>query len=183
MIRVSDVGVGGMTLDDLPPLDLTESGNRRGRRRSAAEPEGRSRRDFLRGALAFGTGVGLYTLGVFPKARPAAAEYFNDWQQNWTGPCGSGGYAVNHSEDYLKCGPSSTCNTQCCSPNAWHSYWEDGVLPEYYYRPDECWKHNGTWWYDAWWWKYRDGKTYRCSDGWTCGANSCYKSICPWHVA
>lgn len=166
-----------LTFEDLPEVD---AGHIRGRLRPP------SRRNVLRG-LAIG-GVGL-AFGVFSAvnrgADEAEAAYFKDWKDTSSGPCKS--YARKHTERGIRCGPSTMCKDQRCCwkyfPGAdnkvgWHKR-APGIKGTYYlHRPDACWAGS----YDSWRWKFSDGKTYRCSDGWTCRDGSCYKTICPWAV-
>ena len=48
----------------------------------------------------------------------------------------------------------------------------------YTQRPNQCWA--GT--YEGWRWKFKDGHTYRCSDGYRFTSRGATKTICPWSV-
>ena len=170
-----------ISFDDLPEADP-----QRLRKRLRPRP---SRRRFMGTVLAGGAAVGLTSLAMVNRAADSAqAAYWQDWTSTSTGPCDPvTGYARNHTENGIKCGPSPMCTTQSCCWKyrsgagnlvGWHKS-APGSTGYYLHRPDAC--YQGT--YDSWHWKFSDGKTYRCSDGWTCSASgSCSKSICPWAV-
>ncbi|GGK58119.1 hypothetical protein [Ornithinimicrobium pekingense] len=163
---------------DLPVADAGHL-----RRRLRPRP---TRRTFLGSVLGAGTAVGLGSLFLLNRAAETArAAYWLDWTSTTTGPCAS--YARDHTENGIQCGVSQMCLTlSCCwkyrngagNVVGWHKN-APGSAGYYVHRPDECW--NGT--YDSWHWRFSDGRTYRCSDGWTCSpSGSCFKSICPWVV-
>lgn len=170
---------------DLPPLSKAPVGTR-----------GSSRRQFLRIVTGASLMVGLSYLQLFTRVRSAsAAPYFEDWYTTNDGPCDPvRGYARNHTENGIKCGPSAPCSSlTCCWTGAttvigpaqhntgnqqgWHAY-KTVQNANYYQRPNECFVSL----YDSWWWRFSDGRTYRCSDGTSCGYSGCFKSICPWAV-
>ena len=167
------------TFADLPETDVAHL-----RRRLSSTP--RPRRAAFRVASGATLGFALGGLGLVNRlADKAHAAYFLDYTDETSGPCDS--YASNHTEQGLKCGPSTPCNDySCCwqyrhgagNEVGWH---RSAPSPTGYFlhRPDQCW--SGT--YDAWQWKFSDGHVYRCSDGYTCdNAGHCFNSICPWAV-
>lgn len=158
---------------------------------------GISRRSLLRGVAGGGMLIGLGLLDVFARARPAGAlTYYQDWTSISSGPCGAGNYAYNHTENDKKCGPSLVCSSQgCCWLNSttysgteanvgnkkgWHAY-KSITNGSYSQRANECWSADKK--YDSWRWRYSDGKTYRCSDGFSCSSSSCTRTICAYAVA
>lgn len=169
------------TFDELPEVDPQHI-------RARMTPGRPSRRGLVRGAMGAAVAAALGGLSVVNgTTERARAAYFQDWTSTTTGPCGPGGYASGHTEAGAKCGPSTPCyDGSCCwryrsgagNRVGWHK--EGPAMTGYFtHRPDACWA--GT--YDSWRWKFSDGKTYRCSDGWTCSpSGSCYRSICPWAV-
>lgn len=166
--------------------DLPVADEQRLRRRLRPRP---TRRRFVGTLLAGGAAVGLTSLALVNRAAESAqAAYFQDWTSTTTGPCHpTTGYARNHTENGIQCGPSPMCQSRSCcwkyrsgagNVVGWHKN-APGSSGYYLHRPDECLQ--GT--YDSWHWSFSDGNTYRCSDGWTCSASgSCSKSICPWVV-
>lgn len=164
--------------EDLPVVDPE-------RIRSRFRPRP-TRRGLLKGAFYGGAAAALGAFGLVNHAAGRAeAAYFQDYVDHTSGPCGPGGYASNHTEQGLKCGPSAMCtDLSCCwryrngagNLAGWHKS-APGRNGYFLFRPDACW--TGT--YDSWRWKFSDGVVYRCSDGWTCSpSGSCFKSICPW---
>lgn len=164
--------------DDLPTAD-----DQHLRARLQAAP---TRRGLLKTALMGGVGLAISTLGSLNlSASRAEAAYFRDYTNTKTGPCAT--YAKNHTERGLKCGPSAMCtDLSCCwryrtgggNLHGWHKQAPTGGGRYYLFRPDACWSGG----YDSWHWKFSDGRTYRCSDGWTCTRGSCVRTICPWAV-
>lgn len=163
--------------------DLPEADDKHLRARLQASP---SRRGLLKAAAYGGMGLafGAFSL-VNRSAQPAEAAYFKDYTDTKSGPCAT--YARNHTERGLKCGPSAMCSDlRCCwryrtaagNLRGWHKQAPAVSGTHYLFRPDACW--GGT--YDSWQWKFSDGRTYRCSDGWTCRNGSCLRTICPWAV-
>lgn len=163
--------------------DLPEADDKHLRARLQNSP---SRRGLFRAAALGGVGVafGAFAL-VNRSADQAEAAYWQDYLSTSTGPCES--YAKDHTEQGLKCGPSAMCtDLSCCwrykstpsNVRGWHKQTPRSTGTYYLFRPDACW--GGT--YDSWRWKFSDGKTYRCSDGWTCNNGSCVRTICPWAV-
>lgn len=147
--------------------------------------EGTSRRRFLGGVAAVSTALALAALGIFPPAREAFADGYDVWTSTTTGPCGSGGYAVNHNCS-PGCGPSAVCsggsNGTCCNTNVWHCTGGDGCAGpnQYSLRPNECYQS----FYDAWMWKCSSTLKYRCHDGWTCILHGgCVRTICRKSIA
>ena len=146
-----------------------------------------SRRGLLKTLAAGGMALGLGALTwVNDQGVSAEAAYFKDYKDTGSGPCTS--YARLHTEHGLRCGPSTICSGYACcwkyasgadNQKGWHRR-APGIGGSYYlHRPDQGWSGG----YDSWRWKFSDGKTYRCSDGYTCSSKgSCYKSICPWSV-
>lgn len=145
-----------------------------------------SRRGVLKTAWLGGiaTAFGAFTL-INQGASRASAAYFQDYTDTSSGPCAT--YAAGHTEDGIQCGPSAMCLDQrCCwrhqngagNRTGWHREAPGRSGSYYLHRPDACWQST----YDSWHWKFRDGFTYRCSDGFTCSSSGCYKSICPWVV-
>ncbi|WP_114201792.1 hypothetical protein [Janibacter anophelis] len=169
--------------DDLPEAD-------QGLLRSRLVAVPRTRRGVLRTVLGAGSAVALGTFTLINNGaqRAAAATYFNDWTSTSSGPCGAGGYASGHTEAGATCGPSTPCyDRTCCwkyhngagNRVGWHTQGPGRGSRYYTHRPDAC--YAGT--YDSWHWRFSDGRTYRCSDGWTCSTTGgCYRSICPWAV-
>lgn len=173
-----------MRFDDLPEADqqhltarlMAVRGSRRGLFRSAL---------VAGSAVAFGT-FALINTGA--QRAGAATGYFKDWTSTSTGPCAPGGYASGHTEAGAKCGPSTPCyDKTCCwkyhdgagNKVGWHTQGPGRGTTYYTHRPDACWA--GT--YDSWHWRFSDGRTYRCSDGWTNSTSGgSYRSICPWAV-
>lgn len=164
--------------DDLPEADPA-----RLRDRLRDRP---SRRGFLTRVLGAGTVVGLGSLALVNRGTDRAeAAFFQDWTDTASGPCIT--YARDHTENGIQCGPSAMCLSDqgCCwkyrsgagNLVAWHKR-GPGIGRYYTHRPDDCWQ--GV--YDSWHWKFSDGRTWRCSDGWTCAGGSCVKTICPWAV-
>lgn len=163
--------------------------------RDASKPVGR--REFIKRTTSGALGLGIAYLGLFKHAPGWAAadgNYFKEWTGTSAGPCdATSGYARNHTEDGVKCGPSTPCNNQaCCSftttgtgerpanignTYGWHKYDINYTGTSYWQRPDECYSGSPSN-YDSWRWTYSDGKTYGCSDGHTC-TTTCFKSICP----
>jgi hypothetical protein len=133
-----------------------------------------SRRTFLsRAALTTCAAVSVQVLGIFPMSRKALADGYDTLTNSTAGPCGSGGYAVNHNCS-PGCGPSSVCGARtdgpCCSSGGWH--YGSG---SYRLRPNACW--GGV--YDAWHWRCSTtGAMYRCHDGWTRSVHTQIKTIC-----
>lgn len=169
---------GGVRFADLPVADGAYL-------RKRLRP---SRRTFLSSVLGAGAAVGLGSLFLVNRATDSAqAAYWQDWTSTNTGPCHPvTGYARNHTEQGIMCGPSPMCTSRSCcwkyrngagNRVGWHKN-APGSSGWYTHRPDDCFQ--GT--YDSWHWKFSDGNTYRCSDGWTCNSSGCSKSICPWAV-
>ncbi|XVX21405.1 hypothetical protein ACQP1U_05895 [Actinomycetota bacterium] len=165
--------------DDLPEVD-------EGRVKALLQPRP-SRRGVIRGLAVGGMSLALGGFAVLNSGvKRAEAAYFQDWTDVTSGPCGPGNYASGHTEAGLKCGPSPMCTDQSCcwkyrsgadNMVGWHKQAPGRGSTYYLHRPDECWAS-----YDSWRWRFSDGKTYRCSDGFTCNSSSCYRSICPWAV-
>ncbi|WP_370891867.1 hypothetical protein [Janibacter sp. GXQ6167] len=166
---------------DLPEVDPQHI-------RERMMPARASRRGLIRGVLGAGAVAALGGLSlVNSSSEKAYAAYFEDWTNTKTGPCAPGGYASGHTERGWKCGPSTPCyNLSCCwryrsgagNRVGWHKQ-GPGLKGYFLHRPDACWAGK----YDSWHWRFSDGKTYRCSDGWTCSSSgSCFRSICPWAV-
>ncbi|WP_281964932.1 hypothetical protein [Serinicoccus marinus] len=169
-----------MRFEDLPEAD---TGRLRDRLR-----ERPSRRGFIARVLGAGTAVGVGSLALVNRGGTrvkAQAAYFLDYTDTSTGPCAT--YARDHTENGIQCGPSPMCTSQACcwryrsgagNVVAWHKN-GPGIDRYYVHRPDDCW--GGV--YDSWNWKFSDGRTWRCSDGWTCsGSGSCMATICPWAI-
>jgi hypothetical protein len=146
-----------------------------------------TRRALIQGGFGLATAAALGTLQSV-NATVARAAYFNDWTNTAAGPCApepaEGNYAVNHSEDGLKCGPSLMCSACCWAAASsgvnklgWHRNGQSGAT-EYWWRPDACWA--GT--YDSWRWKWSTNTVYRCSDGWRFNSSGTVKTICPYAV-
>ena len=132
------------------------------------------RRTFLsRAALATCAAVSVQVLGIFPMSRKALAAGYETWTSSTTGPCGSGGYAVNHNCS-PGCGPSAVCGARtdgpCCSSGGWHK-----GSGGYSLRHNACWEN----YYDAWHWRCSTtGAMYRCHDGWTYTPKGRIRTIC-----
>ena len=165
------------TFDDLPEVDPQHI-------RARMMP---SRRSLMRGAVGGAIAAALGGLSIVNGTSQRAYSYFKDWTNASAGPCAPGNYASGHTEAGAKCGPSTPCyDGSCCwryragagNRVGWHK--EGPAMSGYFlHRPDACWA--GT--YDSWQWRFSDGKTYRCSDGWTVSpAGSSFRSICPWAV-
>ncbi len=168
-----------ITFADLPEAD-------QGHLRRRLQQPPRPRRAAFRIAGGAVMGLAFGGLGLVNRlAERAHAAYFDDYEDETSGPCDD--YASTHTEEGLKCGPSTVCNDySCCWPfregagnePGWHRH-APSTTGYYLHRPDQCWA--GT--YDAWQWKFSDGHVYRCSDGYTCDSSgTCYRSICPWAV-
>jgi hypothetical protein len=142
-----------------------------------------SRRLALQGAVGAATAVAFGVLQTV-NAAVAKAAYFQEYTQLHAGPCAPGGYADRDDAKGLRCGPSQICPS-CCwtlagtrfNRTGWHRTGTVGSV-QYTQRPNQCWA--GT--YDAWRWKFRDGRTYRCSDGYRFTDAGATKTICPWSV-
>jgi hypothetical protein len=167
-----------MKFADIPIADARIS-------RSRTRPPAGSRRMVLRTGFTVATAAALGVLDAVNSA-VARAAYFQDFTSTSTGPCHpTTGYARNHSENGIRCGPSVVC-TGCCwtaantstNRTGWHRVGDVSPV-EYYHRPDDCW--NGT--YDSWRWRFSDGRTYRCSDGYRyTNSTGTVATICPWAV-
>ena len=148
------------------------------------KPESPTRRRVLKSSLGVATAVAFGTLHTINASVAKAATYLQDWTSTTTGPCGSGNYASQHTENGLRCGPSQMCSACCWSAansgsnrRGWHRTGADGAT-EYSWRYDQCW--SGT--YDSWRWKFSDGNTWRCSDGYRFNSSGSTKTICPYIV-
>lgn len=152
-----------LKIEDIAVLDgpVVRSRARRVHTRALLSP---SRRDFLKAAIAVGTGVGLAALGLFPTARGARAGHGDSVIKD-------GCADVNGTGDD-NCGG---CNTArricCCNSNGFHR--ADGC--NYAHRPNDCPSSP----YDGWFWRYagccvvscdqcctcRTDQKWRCTDG------------------
>jgi len=175
-----------LKLDDIAPLydaDALQSSRRAVVRTRAKYDRLRpSRREFVAGALAAGTAIGMTALGIFPPARPAAAQH-GSWKI-WSGCDGLGSWV--NDDNCRGCNQGSRL---CCCSNGYHK--GPGAGCHYKHRPDQC-KSGG---YDGWTWKvgsccikscgtccslYKN-MAWRCSDGYyrsSCCAGCWTKSIC-----
>lgn len=142
-----------------------------------------NRRVVLRSVAGAATAVAFGALETV-NAAVAKAAYFQEYTKLHEGPCAPGGYADKDADKGLKCGPSLICPS-CCwtlpstrfNRTGWHR--AGGIDGTFYtQRPNQCWA--GT--YDAWRWKFKDGHTYRCSDGYRFTRRGATKTICPWSV-
>ena len=141
------------------------------------------RRAVLRGAAGTATAAAFGVLGTV-NAVVAKAAYFQEYTNTKAGPCGPTGYAHLHTEHGLRCGPSTICPT-CCwtlpstrfNRTGWHRTGVAGRT-QYTQRPNQCWAGQ----YEGWRWKFSDGRTYRCSDGYSFTDRGASKTICPWSV-
>jgi hypothetical protein len=127
-----------------------------------------SRRDFIKGAMAAGTGVGLAALGVFPLGRVARAQH-GTWSIEQD--CSGLSYADDDNCDGCDLPGSPAC---CCASDGFY----DGTTCFRKHRPDDCQSGTG---YDGWKWmtsiccvtscgslgcQCRTNREWRCSDGW-----------------
>lgn len=145
-----------------------------------------SRRSVVRTAWLGGVGLAFGGFALINRgADRASAAYFEDWTNTSSGPCAT--YASGHTENGIQCGPSAMCRDESCcwryssaagNQSGWHKKAPGRRGSYYLHRPDGCYQSR----YDSWHWRFSDGNTYRCSDGFTCSAGGCYKSICPWVV-
>lgn len=169
-----------LRIHDVAPLSVPGSGGgpRRAKGRRATFDRLRpTRREFISGALAVGSAVGVTALGIFPPARPAAAEH-GTWRI-WEGCAGLGDWV---NDDGCR-GCNQGSKLCCCNVNGYHK----STGCHYRHRPDQC-RSGG---YDGWTWKTgaccptgcddagccdcRRNIDRRCSDGY-------YRSNCdgPW---
>lgn len=116
------------------------------------------RRQALKAAATVGTSVGLMSLGVFPKAKEAAAACVGFLENKISGPC-----PVNVGNCSPACGPSMPY-ADACGSNNYHKYTGD-----YRNRPDQC---NDVAEADGWIWSGINccggpgcARRYRCHDG------------------
>jgi hypothetical protein len=173
-----------VTLQDLPVVSIAEL-------RRRIRPEPMTRRRFLGRTAAAASAVSFAYLALWDVKPSGAAPYYKEYTSTTAGPCASGGYASNHTEEGRKCGPSSPSSSYCWTGSSsvsgeaeantgnklgWHKYGSFGGSGYYLQRPDECYSGG----YDSWRWKFSDGKTYGCSDGKACSFYSCIKTICPY---
>jgi hypothetical protein len=127
------------------------------------------RRQLLRAGLTMGTAFGLMSLGVFPKAKEAAAACVSQLQTTIGGPC-----PVNVGNCSPACGPS-TVYSDVCGSNGYHKY-----TGNYRNRPNGC-NSTGS---DGWNWfgagccNPSCGRTYRCHDGCKLISGAWKNSIC-----
>ena len=181
---------------------LPEASGRQMRRLSP--PEGLNRRSFLGRVAAAVTAASFVYLKLWDRAVFAIddGKYFREWTDETAGPCTSGEYASNHTEEGRKCGPSYPSPGYCYygedtvegqaqantgNKVGWHKYGVHltsigiGFIAGYYYqRPDDCWTSSSGSNYDSWQWRYSDGWVYGCSDGRSCSFNHCINTICPY---
>ena len=164
-----------VSLDTPPPDAAPRPRPRRVRRRSPLMP---TRREFLKGTLAVGAGIGIAALGIFPPARLARAS---NHRQIWDGrdhgfnhECdGLGTWVLN--DDCAGCNrPRKHC---CCNSEGYHK--SDGT--NYKVRPNQC--KDGV--YDGWLWRTseccgnsRKNQRWRCHDGWFCANPPCGNRHC-----
>jgi hypothetical protein len=199
-----------LRLDDIAPLTGPKpAGAMRVRRTDRADLRV-LRRQFLKGAMAVGTGAGLAVLGVLPPARRAHALPAEGWQiigHIVNSPCGTrhpagwSNYAQPHN-CLPGCGPSTiyprACNT---NPAGWHraggcqTVCSGGVCWRecYRLRPNGCWPAvSGKPAADGWMWQVpgcaqcngSGNRRWRCHDGWTNRNGGAYfRTICRWCTA
>jgi hypothetical protein len=177
-----------LSLRDVAPLEQTGFGSLRRRHRGhGIGPYAPSRREFLRTAMAAGTGVGLAALGVFPLGRSASAQH-GAWSIKPN--CNDLGYAQDDNCDGCDIPESPLC---CCASDGFF----DASTCFRKHRPDQCQSGTG---YDGWKWmtgaccvvncnpscECRTNREWRCSDGYkrnNCDvafSNTTDKRICRW---
>jgi hypothetical protein len=128
-----------------------------------------NRRQLLRAGVTMGTAVGLMSLGVFPKAKEAAAACVSHLERTIGGPC-----PTNVGNCSPACGPS-TVYPDVCGSNGYHRY-----TGNYRNRPNQC-NSTGS---DGWNW-FGAGccspgcsRTWRCHDGCKLVSGAWKNSIC-----
>ncbi len=154
-----------LKMSDLVPFETTSAFN--ALRRSRPASRGRfapTRRDFLKTAVAAGTGVGLASFGFLRFPKPAFAQH-GDWSIK--PDCSGLTYAQDDDCEGCDLPDSPAC---CCASDGFY----DGSTCFRKHRPDECQTGTG---YDGWKWQTglccfisstncRTNRKWRCSDGW-----------------
>ncbi|HKF00138.1 MAG TPA: hypothetical protein VKG45_14555 [Actinomycetes bacterium] len=145
-------------LESVAPLYRARPGTARASWRSrvgvsAYRPD---RRQLLRAAATMGTVAGLGALGLFPKAKEAAAACISRLENQIGGGC-----PVQVGNCSPACGPS-TVYADVCGSNGYHKYTGD-----YRNRPDQCntGENDGWIWFGAGCCSAQCGRRYRCHDG------------------
>ncbi len=189
-----------MTIEDLAtfesPSRLQATLTRQ--RITTRAPYSPTRRDFLRGALALGAGVGIAALGVFPAARRAAAQHgswkiWDGTEHGFSGACGGLGTWAD-DDDCNGCNQKKLC---CCNSFGYHQGPDQSCHAKH--RPDVCKDDpNSSDDYDGWNWGYngccltscpgcpthctgKQNNKWRCSDGYyrsDCSTTNWVESIC-----
>lgn len=164
-----------LTIDDITPITAPAPGARLETvdpaMRRPVGPRRFGRRGVLRTLTGLGTTAGLMALGVFPKAKPAAAACISRLENYIAGGC-----PTNVGDCSPACGPSLVY-AAACNGDYWHQW-----TGNYRNRPDNC---NDVAESDGWRWSvpgcgcsggcYR---TFRCHDGCTLMSGAWRNTIC-----
>lgn len=155
----------GLRMEEIVPFRGSKPASRdKPTRIVGVSPFTTSRRSLLKGAVAAGVSVGLWSIGLF-SSRAYAEGY------DIVDHCNGGGNKGANYDGCTACCCSTICNPECGScctqdGNCWHR--SDGV--NYSLRPDECiWTGGQNPEADGWKWK---ADTQNCGN---CGGSTPYK--------